>query len=433
MTTLRDSADLAVNMDTDANEPNKSTDDTSTKNDSIVIPISPLFSAEEIKNLLTSMQSDNYGNIQKIIITPNILKLIRENLLATIQSMEKNPSMFSQAAEYWSHLSLWEKIVGGATLTVPTLFIGLCFHIGFLLALCGVTTMAYTGSSIILDDHHQCSIGLTKDLTKGILGLVSLLELIIVELDNIRLKLEKEVTKFTQENILISEHINDLKTQVNELNTQIAAATQLTHNLQKTKDELEKTVDTFKEQMDQQNQLLATTQKQLTQATTEHHAAKQQLTEHITELAQVKATLEADLNKANTIAKTLSDSLQEAIATYASLNVETQQEYNHRLKEFITNKEASFISISTIEKELEQTHAQLAEQKSFYAKLLQEQGKQVMVLRKIIEKASKNPHIKEALCELGFFAKNAPILANQISKANDAAEIVGPVPNLHVI
>ena len=106
----------------------------------VKIPNAPLTTLD-IEALIQKAQADEKNNIEKLLITEDVFKKIKESLIITIKSMEKNPSLFSQAADFWGELPLWQKIMGGLTVTVPTLILGLVANVGFLLALCGITTL----------------------------------------------------------------------------------------------------------------------------------------------------------------------------------------------------------------------------------------------------------------------------------------------------
>jgi DNA repair exonuclease SbcCD ATPase subunit len=380
----------------EAKEVNSNNTTASTEKDPLPIPLDN----DEIERLIKSVQTDEHGNFQKILITQDIFNRIRAALLLTIQSMEKNPSIISRAAEFWEPLPLWQKIIGGATLTLPMLILGLCFHIGFLLALCGVTTIIYTGSSIILDDHHKCSMSVSKDLAKGILGLASLLELTITALDKIRQQLADEVAKFSAENNRLHENVNNLKNRIKELGIEIAAAAELSKGLKTTKDELEKTVSEIKEKLGVQSEQLTRAQNELDKASEEYKTAEQQMTNRINELTTIKAELQTELEQLKKITNEISNSFNEALSNLTSLDENERKEYEKRLADFIAN-EASFTAIMASENKLKATQEE-------FEKHIQEQASQMMMLTQFIEKVSENPHIKQALSEIGFFRKSHP-------------------------
>lgn len=205
---------------------------------------------EEIQTKLQRINSDDdpeQDKLQKITITKEIFEQIRKSLQETVKSMEKNPSIFSRAAEYWGALPLWQKIIGGVALTVPTLIIGIVAHIGFLLAICGVTAVTYTAGGLILDDHHKCSTSAVESLQKGILGLADLLELTINALDIIRQQLAVEIQRFVKENARLVENIDALSKQIDEIDKQVMATSKVNIALGETKDGLEAVSGVLKE------------------------------------------------------------------------------------------------------------------------------------------------------------------------------------------
>ncbi|OCH98308.1 hypothetical protein A8135_12185 [Legionella jamestowniensis] len=109
----------------------------------------------ELSNLTVPLSPQD--ELAKIAITQEQLTQIKQSLGAIIDTMQQNDSLFSRAATFWGNLPLWQKILGGIVLTVPTLAAGIAAHIGILLAISGVTVVAYTASGIVLDDHHSCN------------------------------------------------------------------------------------------------------------------------------------------------------------------------------------------------------------------------------------------------------------------------------------
>lgn len=374
-------------------------------------------SAEDINALLKSVQSDAQGNFQKIIITQDIFKKIKESLLVTIQSMEKNPSLLSRAAEFWGELPLWQKILGGVALTVPTLILGIIAHLGFMLAICGVTTVVYAGGGLILDDHHSCNTSVTESLAKGIIGLADLLELTISALDAIRQKLAEEVAKFTAENDRLKENVNSLSFKIQSLGIEITAAAELALALKTTKDELEKTAQNLKDQIGAQSELFVSTQQELQKVTDAYDANQQLLAEKINDFSETEKKLQDDLKKA----RMLTDYLGTVVNQFSKtiLNDDQQkEEFTKRLNEFLHNGEASFAALAerwsiaeeklmATEQKLTETEKNLAALSVTYEDILNKLKLQVTRLLSIGDKKEQRLlALSTKLDKMGFFAPN---------------------------
>ncbi|EHL31994.1 LegC2/C7 family Dot/Icm T4SS effector [Legionella drancourtii] len=359
---------------------------------------------DEITALLKAAQSDEQGNFQKIIITQDIFKKIKDSLLVAIQSMEKNPSLLSRAAEFWGELPLWQKILGGVTLTVPTLILGIIANLGFMLAICGVTTVVYAGGGLILDDHHKCDVSVTENLAKGIIGLADLLELTITALDAIRQKLAEEVDKFTAENDRLKENVNQLSSKIETLGIEITAAAKLAVALKTTKEELEKTAHNLKDQVTAQSNLLVANQQELQKVTDAYNANQQLLAEKIKDFSETEQKLQDDLKNARSLADYLGTVSNQLSKTLLS-DDQQKEEFTKRLNDFLQNGNASFAALaerwSIAEEKLMKTEEKLTVLKQEYQELnnthkelLKKQDIQVTRLESIGDK-------------IGFFARNA--------------------------
>lgn len=364
-----------------------------------------------IELLLKAIKSDEKGSFAKLTITEDIFKKINENLIAIIKSMEKNPSIFARIAKSWGELPLWQKILGGVTLTVPMLIIGIVANIGFLLALCGITAVIYAGSGILLDDHHNCNTSATESLTKGILGLAELLELTIMALDAIRQKLEQEVNNFTLENEKLHTNVNELHTKIAQLDVEIKATHELALALEKTKTELEQTTTNLTSKITEQSDLLDAHQQQLKLITEAYHSSQMELDKKIEELGQVKLDLEAELSIANALAQTLGATLQDVTASLIG-DKEQQKEMHQRITTFLNHKEASFASVATricaAEEQLQQRTAELERCNTQYKENLEEQARQIQQLKAIIQKPPKKIVVSDKLSKMGVFAVDIP-------------------------
>ncbi|MGC1182820.1 LegC2/C7 family Dot/Icm T4SS effector [Legionella sp.] len=371
----------------------------------------PVISEEEVSALLKAAQSDEQNNFQKIIITQEIFKKIKESLRVTIQSMEKNPSIFSRTAEFWGKLPLWQKILGGVALTLPTLILGIIAHLSFLLAICGVTTIVYTSGGIVLDDHHKCGNNVTENLAKGILNLADFMELTITALDIISQKVTMEVKKFTAENELLKINVNQLNNGITQLTGEITAAAELISSLKITKEKLEETACNLSKQVIEQGSLLEINQKELTRVTEAYKVSQLQLSNKIEEFAEIEKGLKEEIQKTAKIADYLSTVTQD-ISAIAIADESQKKEFHNRLTEFLQNKEVSFAALAIrfgeAEKKLEQANQLYDAQNQKYLELIEKQEKQIVRLEQQIVRLEHIGNVERAkqpanVRKIGFF------------------------------
>lgn len=340
--------------------------------------------SKEIKEKLKNLNNTDQDKLVKITITKEIFEQIKKSLQDTIKSMEKNPSMFSRAAEYWGELPLWQKIIGGVALTVPTLIMGIVAHIGFLLALCGVTAVTYTAGGIILDDHHKCSTSAIESLQQGILGLADLLQLTINALDIIRQQLAVEIQKFANENIRLTENIEALSKRIDLIDKQIMATVKINEALDGTRNGLVEISEALKEGVEQQTDLMKKNQEKLDRITEGYKASQEELMQKVLEVHKVREALGADLDKAQVMINTLHATISEL--TVAAIGKEEQrQAFQERLDVFLSNKETSFDTIvkriCDAESKLVLVQQELEKSNTRYQELLMIQEKHIDTLK----------------------------------------------------
>ncbi|WP_131795584.1 LegC2/C7 family Dot/Icm T4SS effector [Fluoribacter gormanii] len=375
---------------------------------------------EEIHSQLKILKEDTeQDKLEKITITKEIFEEIRKSLQDTVKSMEKNPSIFSRAAEYWGELPLWQKIIGGVALTVPTLIIGIAAHIGFLLALCGVTAVTYAAGGVILDDHHKCSTSAVESLQKGILGLADLLELTINALDIIRKQLATEIQKFVKENEKLAENIEALSNQIDAIDKQVIATSKVNTILGETKDGLVAVSESLKEGVTQQADLMKQNQEKLDRITEAYSANQKELALKVLEVQKVRFELGEELTKARSLIEALHSSVSQ-LSLVAIGDEEKRLAFQKKLDEFIENKEASFLQIAdricASEEKLKLVQLELENTNRRYHELLQIQEKHIDTLKILStqspsEQTPKTTPVGEILSNVGIYAtrQGAPV------------------------
>lgn len=375
--------------------------------------VKPINLEEEIQTKLRTLREDTEEDkLKKITITKEIFDQIRKSLEETVKSMEKNPSLFSRAADFWGELPLWQKILGGVALTLPTLIIGIAANVGFLLAICGVTAVTYTAGGLILDDHHKCSTTAVESLQKGILGLADLLELTINALNVIREQLEAEISKFALENERLTENIDALSKQIDAVDKQVRAASKINESLNITKEGLAEVAQTLTEGVTQQSDLLKKAQEKLNHINDAYGMSQKELSEKIAEIGKIKTELGEDLNRA----KAMIDVLGNTISLLASTKIDDEEQrkaFQEKLDVFLKDKESSFLQIADriceAEKKLALVQKELELANARYQELLEIQGKHIDRLANLGKRSSKAPtstevSIGESLSKNGIYA-----------------------------
>ncbi|MBN9229025.1 MULTISPECIES: LegC2/C7 family Dot/Icm T4SS effector [Legionella] len=357
-----------------------------------------------IRSKLKVVNETEQDKLVKITITKEIFEQIRKSLQETVKSLEKNPSMFSRAAEYWGELPLWQKIIGGVALTVPTLILGIVAHIGFLLAICGVTALTYAAGGIILDDHHKCSTSAVESLQKGILGLADLLELTINALDIIRQQLAIEIKKFTEENAKFKAYIEELSKKIDAIDKQVMATARINDTLTETKDGLVEVSGALKEGVERQSDLMQQNQEKLDRITEGYRTAQEELVQKVREVKQVRHELGQDLDRA----KAMIDSLHTAITKLsvdAIGNEEQRKAFQEKLDIFIKNKEVSFLLIADriceAERRLAIVQKELERSNDRYQELLKIQERHIDTLKSMSSQASADQAPSQAKLQDG--------------------------------
>lgn len=358
---------------------------------------------------------DENGQFKDLIETQDVLKKIKAGLITAIENMEKTPSLISRAAEFWGKLALWQKILGGVAITLPTLVLGIVANINFLLVICCITTLIYTGLALVLDDHYKNKIAVMGSLINGILGLADFLESTIRALDTIRQKLAVQVDAFAAENKALKTQVDSLGSKIILLDTEIQAAAEASASLQKTKEDLEQVSGQLNSTVTEQSDLLDKNQKELQRIMEAYDASQLELTQKITELDLVKTDLGFQLDQARNVAKILQDSVLALSGTLITNN-EDRQLFQQKIDEFLNDKNKNFdqllASYSETQKEyaikyalIERQFRQCNEQ---YEEKLQELNRQIERLTLISAEQYKKTSsgVGPSLIQTGIFAKN---------------------------
>lgn len=342
---------------------------------------------QEIATILKNdQQISTINSLEQISEAQGQLSKVKESLGAIINTMTENQSIFSQAANYWGELPLWLKITGGLVLTAPTLAVGIFANVGALLAISGVTVVAYTASGIILDDHNNCSVHIVDNLKKGIFSLADVLEITIAALETIRIKFMQEIEKFKTENLKLTRNVETLGDQVETLGDQVETFIETTKSLRETKKQLEESTLELKKTVQEHSESLQESQIQLVFAKNEYEKSQIELSEKIVELRTTKELMEQDIEKARTngmvLAKTVS-TLSKAVLA----DEEQKVVFQGRLNNFLSDSSASFDQINErickAERDLKLVTNELQQSNEQYRIHLERQEKQIIRLERL--------------------------------------------------
>ncbi|BCA94836.1 membrane protein [Legionella antarctica] len=363
-------------------------------------------------------------NLEQVLLSQKELDQIKENLNRMIEAMAHNPSFLSRAAAYWGELPLWQKIVAGIVLVVPTFVISLVAHIAVIFTFSLFTLFTYTASSILLDNHHHLNIDRTEHLKAGINSLADTLGLIILSLDKIREQLAVEIEHFQKENEKLDLNIDELKAQIQELSEQSMLFEETERGLRETNGDLVTLTESLKDSVKEHTRLLENCKEQLRQMQQNYEKAQFNLTEKVAELNQVKLGMSEEIERVKGIAGTLQGTVQ-TLSTTLLLDETQQQAFKEKLESFINNKETSFHQIA---ERICEAERQLAIVKEEYERLneqyqqLLERGKtQIDRLEQLHSVQAKSPPTTRPTTNLNTFGMFADQTADFVIKDNESS------------
>lgn len=350
-------------------------------------------------------------HLEEVLVIKQKLADIKENFNKIIDAIAHNPSLFSRAASYWGTLPLWQKIIAGIILIVPLFIIGVAVQLFALLSTSIFTLITYTTSSLLLDNHHNQNENSAEQLKASVGSLADALGTVILSLDTLREQLTLEIKQFQKENEQLAVHVSTLKEQILTLSNQAEQLKDTEQKLRSTLVELNKTKTTLESSIQEQSSLLQQSQSKLEQVIQEFQANQTQLSNKIIELNQVN--IEMGLAVEN--GKKVSSTLEGVVETLSKTVIADEQQrvtFQHRLNDFLSNKEKSFDQVAEriceAELKLEQVRNELTQSNQKYRELLDRHEQQVIRLERLDDvqaTAQTNPARK--LKTLGLFALDA--------------------------
>ncbi len=287
-------------------------------------------------------------SLENVLAVQNSLAAMEENLIKVIDAMSTNRSIFSKWADWWGNMSLITKIASGALVVAPTLIAGLAASIPGLVIVSGGSAVLYSGTGLLLSDHHTHAENNKIQLKEGVIGLVSLFGQVINALEQLRHKLAVEVDRLGAENTKLSMNIELLHAKVGDLTNQVEAMAVQVEAQKASNVELRTLTEELKE----------------TEAS---------LTEKVEQSAEMSVKLSGILN---------------SMVTMQSKGAEQHEAFEAKIKSMITEKDQAFITIADrlgkTEGALNELHGQLNARNRDYARLNQDHKALVQRLERVL-------------------------------------------------
>lgn len=249
-----------------------------------------------------------------ILKTKETIERVKANLSSIIDGIGDNPSLISKASGIWGKWSLAQKVVVGAVLCVPAASVGVATGFSALLTLGALAGATYTAAGLTLEDHNACTVQIKQKLKEGILSITDVLAAIIIDLDDIRINLATQVSKFKEENMKLALHVTSLQDQISTLTIQVELLISIEAFIRRNKEELEKQIDTLKSATVIQTEQLEEAQKKFNLLNTDYEKQQKDLAAKVEELRLVREEMATEVAKT----KKVSAELEVTVETLAA-------------------------------------------------------------------------------------------------------------------
>ncbi|TAL63397.1 MAG: hypothetical protein EPN84_05070, partial [Legionella sp.] len=223
------------------------------------------------------------------------ISALKKQINIMIDVMADNPSLFAQAARYWGELPLWQKIIGGVVITVPTLILGILTTIGAIISFSICSLIAYAGIGYILDNHYSTSAHTTAGLKDGVGSLADMLSQVVLSLEDIEKDMSAGIEKFTQQNTALEGNVNAFKNQIKEMDLRMEALREHVQAVSVAKATLEQTAVGLKDTVSAQTTFLEENQRLLADARQNLTQAQLELQNRLREFESEKNQLAAEI------------------------------------------------------------------------------------------------------------------------------------------
>lgn len=369
----------------------------------------------ELKELIRSdspeLNQTETSALDDIVLTQQSLSNVRDSLEKIIDGMAKDQSLVTRAAIYWGEIPIWQRVVYGTALALPTLAGGVIAHLALLYTISGFTLASYTAGGLILDDHHKYNIDVVERLKKGIFSLADVLQLTINTLETISNKFKAEIDKFAQENVKLTTNVDTLTQQMHVLSQEINSFIDTKKFQQELLQDLEAKGKALEAANEQQSALIEANCKEMDIVKQQYNTLQVQLSDKVSELDKVRDVLGAEISRAKLVANTLQGTVKNLVnskfedaekqkAFYASIDSMTKMD-----NQLFNTMAESFHST---EKELSKVKAELQEKNDRLEELVQRQeavteNLEAINAKLIAEQRQPNTKLAEILSSRGFY------------------------------
>lgn len=361
-------------------------------------------------------------SLEKITQAQKDLSRVKQDLNSIIESITNNPSLITQASNYWGGLPWYGQIIGGITVGAPTLAAG--FTVG------GATAVTIAVTGYILNDHHECNAKTIERLKSGILNLADVLQLTIISLEKIRDQFAAEIEKFKRENDRLVQNVRDLGEKIITLGNEIAGLTMTSKLLKESKIELERTAVALRVDLEEQKEANDQTRTELQQVTRDYEKNEANLKAKVHELEEVERSMQLELDKTRTIGEILQGTVNTLSGAVLNKDADKRASFQEQIQA-LTDRTESLDKVTT---KITEAEAELARQTAalqtcnqqhkalneFQADLVKQQREQVQRMQEFSNTAGS--HFKDGAIHHSMFGGKVTHRGNQTKASEPVVE-----------
>ncbi len=329
----------------------------------------------------SNIPTSSEASLEQLGETTEHIEAIQDCLEEFIDTLDDNQSAFSQTANTWGPLPLWQKAFGGVLLFGVLITIGVIAHLALMVAIVSTCACVYVIAGLSLDNHYAIDKKNKQYLNKLMRNLTDMFGHMVDALDNIRKQLATEIDR--------------LKLDIDKLDKSVLT--------------LHEEIDSFQEkieQMAEQTEMLAITREDLDITRQELERLKETLTDQVTEFAILQQQLETEVNEVTANNATLRASVDTLSACVID-DEEARSAFLNRLDECLNDAKSNFHHVVTRICKAEQELVKVKRQLKSYIKQFKGQvdrnEKQVRDLTKATTTLTQFQGQKQHRIKMGAF------------------------------
>lgn len=282
---------------------------------------------------------------EKVSLNKQKIASIKQGLGEMIEAMMHESSVFSRAATYWGKLSIWLKILLGIVVAVPAMVLGIVAHWVILIVASAIVTAVFGFIVFLLTNHYQHLVNRTENLTKGVNGLVDVLDTVITELDLLAKELRISIDLMTQENTKLKEQVTLFAANLEKLTEQMSKLQQTERELSLTNASLKNATSVLETTLAEQKSIFDKIKAELDQVKAEYSVNQLLLSTKTSELDKIKTDMELQVKKSSGIIEALNATIV-TLSNEVSMSEAERVQFKEKLSTFLHDKEASFDKIA---------------------------------------------------------------------------------------